>query len=378
MKTVVHVIAGLAQGGAEAVLFRLVEAQQGRWRTVVISLTDSGIYGPRIESLGAQVHSLGMARGRLSIGGLRRLYRLLVDIRPDVVQTWMYHADLVGGAVARLAGCRNVVWGIRNSDLDPVLTTRATRVVARLCSAVSGVVPSAIISCSERAAQVHRAIGYRAEKMVIVPNGFDLGRFAPDPNARLAIRTAHAIAADDPLIGCVARWDPQKDHANLFRALALLRERGCVLRCLLVGMGMEDGNPALRALIDRAAVRGQLILLGPRDDVPAVMNAIDLLVLPSAYGEAFPNVLAEAMACGTSCVATDVGDSRLIVGECGTVVPPRNASALADAIEASLARPADRRRAAAGCRARIESRFALSVMVAAFERVWTDRTHALR
>jgi glycosyltransferase involved in cell wall biosynthesis len=337
----------------------------------VISLTDSGTYGPRIEALGAEVHCLGMARGRVSIGGLRRLYRLLVDSRPHVVQTWMYHADLVGGVVARLAGCRNVIWGIRNSDLDPVLTTRATRIVACLCGAVSGVVPSAIISCSERAAQLHRAIRYQADKMVIVPNGFDLGRFAPDPDARLAIRTAHTIGADDSLIGCVARWDPQKDHANLFRALALLRARGCTPRCLLVGKEMEAGNPALRDLIDRAGVREQLILLGPRDDVPAVMNAIDLLVLPSAYGEAFPNVLAEAMACGTACVATDVGDSGLIVGECGAVVPPRNASALADAIEASLARPADRRRAAANRRARIESRFALSAMVAAFERVWT-------
>jgi glycosyltransferase involved in cell wall biosynthesis len=369
---VVHIITGLERGGAEAVLLRLVTAQVTDTRVVVVSLTSAGVYGSALAAAGAEVVVLGMRRGRVSLNGLRRLARLLKTLRPDVVQTWMYHADLLGGGVAYLMGIRRIVWGIRNSDLHPRASARSTRWVARACAWLSRCVPTRIVCCSERAAQVHTALGYSANKIVVIPNGYDLARFAPDALAGARWRANWGLAADEPVIGCVARWDPQKDHATLLAGVQQCVARGLPVRCVLVGPGMEDANTALVDLVDRCGLRGRVILAGPTDQVPALMNAFDLHVLASSYGEAFPNAVAESMACGVPNVVTDVGDAALIVGDCGAVVPPGDATALAAAIERLLAFDGNTRAALRmRCRARIEDNFGMAKMIDAYRRLWT-------
>ena len=328
---ILHIITGLSDGGAEAVLYRLC-THDTQNRHVVVSLMDLGKYGPLLQAAGVAVHGLGMPRGRVTPGGLLCLWRLLRAQRPDVVQTWMYHADLIGGVVARLAGVPAVCWGLRNTALEPGASTRSTIWVARLCAWLSRPVPRAIVSCSREAVRVHRALGYAAEKFVVISNGYDLTRFTPDVDARQRLRTAWGIDDGMPLIGMVARLDPQKDHATLIAALARLAQAGTAFRCVLVGGGVDAGNAALREAIGTAGLHAFVRLLGRRDDIPAVMNALDLHVL-SSRGEAFPNVLAEAMACGTPGVTTDVGDAALIVGDTGWVVPPRDTDALARALE---------------------------------------------
>lgn len=376
---VVHIITGLNQGGAESVLHRLVSvASPGKVEHIVISMMDEGVYGPRIANAGVAVHALQMPRGRLTVAGVFRLYRLLRNLAPDVVQTWMYHADLVGGVVARLAGCRKVVWGIRHSDLDREKTSRKTRMVAKLSAALSDVVPAAIACCSERAVLVHQALGYSKTRFSVVPNGCDLSLFSPDSQAGAALRRDWGISPDEMLLGCVARWDPQKDHANLLRALALLAGRQPRLRAVLVGNGMEPGNAELMALIEEKGLAGRIVLAGQRNDIPAVMNALDLHVLSSAYGEAFPNVVAEAMACETPCVVTDVGDASLIAGDTGVVVPPKDSKALAGAIELLLSeRSGDPERWQArkvACREQIVDNFSLNRMADAYLALWTNVT----
>ncbi|MCC7320677.1 MAG: glycosyltransferase [Rubellimicrobium sp.] len=368
--TTLHIITGLNDGGAEAVLYRLCSHDRVQ-RHHVVSLTGPGKYGPMLGALGVDVTCLNLPRGKVRARALWRLWREIRRIRPDVVQTWMYHADLVGGVAARLAGCRNVVWGIHNSNLSPGETARSTILVARVCARLSRLVPRCIICCAERAREVHAALGYEARRMVVVPNGYDLSQFRPDPDARARLRGALGIAQDAPLIGFVARFDPQKDHRTLLRALALLGERGVAPQCLLVGTGMEEGNAALAAMIAETGTADPVHLLGRRTDIPAVMNALDLHVM-SSVGEAFPNVLAEAMACGTPCVSTDVGDAGVILGDTGRIVPPRDPAALAEAIAAGLqerALPAWQARQAAA-RARIAENFTIDRMVGRYRAVW--------
>src|SRR5690606_10078664 len=139
----------------------------------------------------------------------------------------------------------------------------------------------------------------------------------------------------NPIIGFVARYDPLKDHDNLLQALSLLQVTDLRPTCLLVGTGLEQGNAALADRIVHFRLLDQIRLLGRRSDVPRVMNALDLHVM-SSVSEAFPNVLAEAMACGTPCVSTDVGDAAAIVGESGWIVPPHDPKALAYAITSAL------------------------------------------
>jgi glycosyltransferase involved in cell wall biosynthesis len=368
---ILHVITNLAQGGAEAVLFRLIVASTPALEHVVISMRGDAYFGPNLRTAGIEVHTLSMPRGRLTLSGLFRLRRLIIDAHPDVVQTWMYHADLVGGLIARWAGVP-VVWGVRNSNLDADTSSVSARIVSRVCGLISSWLPEAIICCSEKAARIHQVIGYRAEKFVIIANGVDLTRFAPDAAMRMRTRMAWGIRPDQTLLGMVARWDPQKDHDTLLHALAHLANRGMIFRFVLVGTGMSRDHAELCNNIDRLGLRDRMILAGPHEDIPAVMNAIDLHVLSSAYGEAFPSVVAEAMACGTPSVVTDVGDSAQIVGTTGWVVPPKDAEALAQGIQEALITLDASGREVLGqvARTRVQERFGLKKMVDAYVALW--------
>lgn len=369
---ILHIITGLNDGGAEAVLFRLCSHDQENQHTV-ISMMDEGKYGPLLPDAGVEVHYLRMPRGLVTVAGLFRLWVLLRRLRPEVVQTWMYHADLLGGLVARLAGCSRVVWGIHHSNLGPGLSKGSTIMVAKACARFSRWIPAQIVVCAEQAARVHADLGYVADKMVVIANGYDVAHFQADPSLGQRLRAEWGFSGPVPLIGMVARFDPQKDHANLLMALGSLKKRGGEFRCALIGTGVDEANRHLIKLVAEQGVADNVRLLGRRDDIPAVMNALDLHVLSSA-GEAFPNVLAEAMACGTPCVTTDVGDSSLIVGETGWVVQPGNSIALADAIDKAITQWQDQsswQRRERSCRERIKAKFSLATMVAAYRDVWS-------
>ena len=373
---VLHVITGLDDGGAQAVLYRLVRSDRNH-RHVVVALMTKGKYGPLLSDAGVRCHCLAMPRGRLTVRGLARLVRIVRQEKPDVVQTWLYHGDLVGGVAARLAGAPRIVWGVHNTTLEPGRPKRSTILVARTCAALSRWIPDRIVTPSGRATEVHAALGYAAGTFEIIPNGCDVVLFAPDELARRRLRDEWRVRPEDFLFGMVARFDAQKDHANLLAAFDLVRARHPAVRLLLVGRGMTKENRAWFDEVERRQLRPAVIALGPRDDIPAIMNALDAHVLSSAYGEAFPNVVTEAMACGTPCIATDVGDAAVMIGETGWIVPPRDPPALAAAMEVAI----DARRKAPGwearrtaCRGRIVEHYTIDRMVAAYGRVWDEAT----
>ncbi|MGZ3238722.1 MAG: glycosyltransferase, partial [Burkholderiaceae bacterium] len=278
---ILHITTGLENGGAEAILYRLVSRDKGDNTHEVVSLMDAGFYGTRILQSGTKVHTLQMPRGRLTLTGLIKLHRLISSVNPDVIQTWMYHADLIGGAMALLSGKRAVVWGIHNSNLDIAKTLRSTRFVAHLCAWTSHFIPTKIICCSEQAAQAHIALGYRADKMIVVHNGIEVDEFMPDGEARDRLRAEWCIGENEVLLGMVARWDLQKDHKNLFAAAGKLISRTHLAwRCVLVGPEMVETNHEAVALLREHGMRDYFRLAGPSSDIPAVMNAFDLHVLP--------------------------------------------------------------------------------------------------
>lgn len=387
---VIHLISGLEGGGAEGALYRLLSHETAAGRAdshTVISFTDRGVYGADIASLGVPLECLGMrrgtlrrsSRGRSPIGGLVRLYHLLRAFpRTSVVQTWMYHADLLGGVVARLAGHRRIVWGIRHSTLDRRDTSLTLRAIARASAILSGFIPRETVSCSSRAAEVHTQYGYRGP-FTIVANGYDLSELRRDSQAREQLRQEWGVASDIPLLGMVARYNPQKDHRRLLAAFAALvkhaeKPRLRASRLVLVGEGCDANNGDLKRLLEQTGTRARVILAGRRADIPAVMSALDVHVLSSSSGEAFPNVLAEAMACGTPCVATDVGDSGEIIGETGWLVPPRNTVSLYEALHSALREQLDdptasASRSEAGI-TRVTERFSLDAMASGFRAVW--------
>ena len=334
MITVAHVITGLRQNGAETMLLKLLQQTDRTQFSVRVFtlLAPPGPLAARIEGLGIRVDALGISRGVPNPLGIWRLATALRDMRPDVVQTWMYHADLVGGVAAKLASMRlPVLWNIRQSTFDPTHTRRRTVGVARLCARLSSRLPERIICCSEAARGVHVALGYDESRIQVIPNGFDATAFRPDPDSRVAFRAELGLPPDTPLVGMVARVDPQKDHRTFVAAAARLHARLPNVHFVLCGNGSEHAIAELTGWIERDGLRQVCHVLGERNDIPRVAAALDVATLSSAFGEGFPNVLGEAMACEVPCVATDVGDSAYVLGDSGRIVPPRDPDALAGA-----------------------------------------------
>ncbi|MEW6589794.1 MAG: glycosyltransferase [Pseudomonadota bacterium] len=370
---IVFIITGLSTGGAEMMLLKvLARLDRQRFAPHVISLTTRGELASRIAALGIPLDAVGLKPSLSGLSGFFRLVRLLKRLNPDVVHTWMYHADLLGGLAARLAGAKAVAWGIRNSNLDKDKTRRCTRWVVAACARLSSWLPVRIVSCSQQARAVHVALGYDAAKMTVIPNGFDLARFKPDAAARVSLRTELGLAADTPLVGLIGRFDPQKNHAGFFEAAGLLHCRLPDVHFVLAGQGVDAANPALAAAMAHAGVAAYTHLLGLRDDMPRVMAALDVLA-SSSYGEAFPNVLGEAMACGVPCVVTDVGDSAYIVGDTGRVVASGDMAGLALGLEELLAMPATEK-ALLGerARARVAEHFEIGKVVQQYADFYED------
>lgn len=367
----VQIITGLSTGGAETMLLKVLEhIDRSLFSPHVISLTKGGEIGSRIESLGIPVETLGMRPGHFGPTQFLWLTKRLTELRPDIVHTWMYHADLVGGLAARLAGIRATGWGIRHSNLAPEHNKRSTLRVVKACAVLSHWVPRAILCCSEAAKVIHIRFGYDGTKITVVPNGFDLDRFMPNPEARNSIRCELGLAAETPLVGLIARFDPQKNHIGFIRAAALVYKQRPDTHFLLAGSGVHNSNEPLMGAIKAAGVMKATHLLSRRDDIWQVMAALDVSV-SSSHGEAFPNVLGEAMACGVPCVVTDVGDSAEIVGDTGRVVRPNDMEGLASSIlEVLSLSQVDRTRLGGRARERIMLNFDINKIARRYEQFY--------
>jgi len=284
----------------------------------------------------------------------------------------MYHADLLGGLAARLAGVRALGWCIRNGNLDRNKTKLSTRLMVDACAWLSHWLPDKILSCSEAARQIHVDYGYMADKFVVVPNGFDLGYFQQDFLARAAVLSELGVRMDTPLVGMIGRFDPQKNHAGFFNMAGLLHRRMPEIQFVLAGTRIDEANGDLMRMVEAAGVRQVTHLLGFRDDVYRLMTALDVLV-SSSYGEAFPNVLGEAMACGVPCAVTNVGDSTYIVGDTGHIVAPGDMVGLATAVESLLLLTMDERRALGmRARTRVAEHFEIGQVVKRYEAFYDE------
>jgi glycosyltransferase involved in cell wall biosynthesis len=366
MIRVLHVIVALSSGGAQAMLAKLVgRLDRARFEPTVVSLTDRGTLGDIIEQTETELITLGMRRGFPDPRALFRFRSLVRERRPDIIQSWMYHADVLTALTCRGTGIP-FLWNIRCSAVQmgnySTLSALTMRLAARLSHWPLGIVVNSIAGRDH-----HQRIGYRPRAWYFIPNGFDLTRFRPSADARREIRAEAGIDDQRPLIGLFARFDPMKDHAGFFEAAAIVARRTGA-HFLLAGEGVAESNAALCRLIADPDLQGRVHLLGYRRDIDRMMAALDVHVLSSAYGEGFPNVLGEAMACGVICVTTDVGDAAAIVGDCGFVVPPRDAAALADAITAAVSMPSCERLALERKgRQRIEEHFSVDAVVRQYE-----------
>jgi glycosyltransferase involved in cell wall biosynthesis len=372
---VAHVTTTLDVGGAERALVRVATGLAARGvPQLVVSLHPAGPLATPLRAAGIPVHSVRMQPNRpvrAAFGGTARLSALLRRARPDVVQTWMYHGDLVGGLAARAAGDAVVAWNVRHSDLPLEGYGRTTALLGRVSVPASHVLPRVIVTNSVTGLEQHVARGYPRARMRTIANGVPLPTAAtPD---RAAARARLGLSQEAFVVGRVGRHHPQKDLPTLLGAVARVRAHHPEVVLALVGEGLDGTDPTVTRAVAAAGLTGAVHLLGRRDDAAEVPVAFDVAVSSSAYGENCPNAVLEAMAVGTPVVTTDVGDSARIVGDTGEVVAPRDPAALAAALERVLALPAQERDVlGARAAARIREGWSLERMVDRYEELYRE------
>jgi len=369
---VAHIISNLGGGGAETSLFRLVRAlPRAEYRQTVISLSKGGVYPDRLRALGAEVIELDLRPRLGSFQDLRTLGRALERNQPDIVQGWMYHGNVLATLYQPIAARgAKVCWNVRQSSAslkDDKPLTRALIVaggpLSRFCSR--------IIYNSTLSAEQHEARGYAEAKRRIIHNGIDTEEFKPDAASRERLRDLFKLPTDAVILGRFGRNTVMKDNRTLLRAFGLLaaKDRRCHL--VAIGRGMSNDDPELARWASESGAAERVHFSGGHMELPALMPGFDVNVSSSGASEGFPNVVAEGMACAVPTVATDIGESRLIIGDPLRIVQPRDPAALAGAIGAVLALSAEERLAmATRDRARIGEQFSMAAMVAAYVEAW--------
>ncbi len=330
---ILHVAPGLNVGGAEHILLRL--ALSGRDRGahhIVVSMSGLGIISEKLKSENLTVFELGMTGPWSIVRAVRELRRIIAITRPDIIQGWLYYGNLLS-SLASLGSYRiPVVWSI-HGPYEKRLTGLILHLIHRISGLFSRLLAVAVVCPSKRAIDTHVRAGYSRQLFRRIPNGCDVEKFSP--YAPHLYRSSLAIPRMPKgvfVIGMVARYDPYKDHTTVIKAVAQMKELcRTPVSLSLVGYGIEISNEPLMTLVRSFGLESDVHLLGERDDIPDLMRSFDVHVLAS-INEAFPVVLLEAMASGTPCIASDVGDNSMIIGDCGWIIPRGDPDQLCQAL----------------------------------------------
>ncbi len=368
---VVHIITDLCAGGAQMMLYKLLtSSDRTLFDPVVISLMDKGRLSDRIEALNVPVYAIDISPQKPSLAAVSRLISTVKKVQPDLIQGWLSHGN-IAAQLASICLFKPVLWNVRHLALSKLDAKTATIKISQLLAYLS-YLPNKIIYNSKLGAYQHEQLGYRTSKTKIIPNGFDTKVLVPSVQARSKVRAELNVAEDTLIISLFARYDPVKDHHNFLKAAKLLLEVYPETHFLLAGEEVDPKNKLLCQLIDSLKLAQHVHLLGVRQDIPYLTAAIDIATSASIT-EGFANVIGEAMACGVTCVVTDVGDSAWIVGETGIVVKPKDSQALCQAwIELIDLGAEARYKLGVKARQRIEENYSLAAIVRQYEQLYLD------
>lgn len=347
-------IRSLDIGGSERQLIVLArELHRRQHEVTVATLYGGGELEAELRDAGVRVIALSKRSRWDIVAFTRRLLQHVVQLHPDVLYTFLPSQNLIGAVVHLRNPWLKLVWGVRASNIDLRRYDFVTALTYRLQRLFVGA-PAMVISNSHAGAAYAVEHGFPKEKMFIVANGIDCDQFRRDDEERVRLRSSWGVG-DEKIVGLVARLDPMKDHPTFLRAAAALLKTHPAVRFVCVGAGSEHYRGELIAIAQELNLEDRVRWMAPLHNPLSIYNAIDVMVLSSAYGEGFPNVVGEAMACGTPCVVTDVGDAARIVGDMGPVVRPRDVAGLA----ASMARVLDDPPLANDLRQRIVEKFSI-------------------
>ncbi len=373
VKRVVIVARQLAQGGAERQIVALARALRARGADVHLLLFyPGGVYDAEAVSAGVVLHCLDKTGRWDTIGFLWRFASTMRRLQPAVVYSFLDLPNILAALVWRHAGQPRLIWSIRAAGMEMRHYDWLSRVLPWIEARLSRRADITIANSHAGLAWA-TARGFPREQLQVIENGIDTRHFSRDTKGRNRLRALWGVPADAWVVGLAARIDPMKDHPGFLRACALQVAAGANLHIVCVG----DGEPAYRRetadLANALGLAGRVVWAGARQDMPAVHSAFDIACSASAFGEGFSNAIGEAMACGTPCVVTDVGDSARIVGDLGELAPARDVQALADALARMQQRVQQEPDLGQRARQRIETQFSLERMVSRTEMLLFER-----
>ena len=354
MKKILHIVNELNVGGSETALYRqLLALQDQAYAFYVIVLTKPGYYSEPIKNFGIPIYYLSINKAKI-LKALYQLITLIKNIEPDIVQTWLYHSDFLGGLCAKFCGVKKIIWGIR---CEGVQLKSTTKWVKRGCALLSWIVPHFIITNSQAALRQHNRTGYQSRKMQIIYNGFDTQLFAPTHSTQTLVPSLPTNAI---LIGTLARFHRDKDYPNLIQAIDTVCALHDNVYFLFCGQDCDDNNLQLNSMLTTLTYRNRVILLGKTAHAASYLNQLNIFIL-SSQTESFPNCLGEAMACGLACIATDVGEASTLLGDAGLIVPPNDPTQLATACLTMLNKSEqERTQNGVAARQRIEKHYSIA------------------
>lgn len=342
---VLHVV---SEGGASApmqsglLLPLLTRMPKDRVKARVIALAPNAIPGAIVRQHGTPVHDVALSRRRFAFGAFAELNNITRVFRPDVIQAWGHTAQLVSLALrTRCEQPTRVVWSV--SDTAPLprhaglIDRRKLRLTARFARH-----SDRLIFTSEAAAGLHRRAGYPEQGHQVITAGVDAARFKADAAARTRVRQSLELPENAFVVGMVAPFLPESDHATLIKAVGELVKTQPNMHLVLAGHGVQKGNAPLMALIGGGALATRVRLLGEWSDVASLFNACDV-VCSSALSDSSRLTLVKAMLCGVPCVATGMGAQGEVIGQFGVAVEPGNPQAFVRGIQRILELTEERR-----------------------------------
>ncbi len=366
---ILHIISSFGEGGAQAILSNYCKFGQEKHKLLLISLSSQNVYSENFKDLGINTITLPLSLNLKLFKNLVDLFFIILKFNPDIIQSWLYHADLVASLYGFFLN-KKVIWSIHNSDLPSSSLSFSLKVIIRLNAFLSYFSPKIIICCANSAKNYHTTLKYCKKKLKVIFNGYPFDYFKPSEYTRQIVRKELDIGKKDIFFGMVARYHPVKGHKIFLNAISKALRKNSKIKVIMIGSNVDKNNKELSDLIKKLNLSNTIKLTGSVSNIACYLQALDFCVLPS-YSEGFPNVIVESMACGVPPIASDVGDIRSMIDGNGWLVEPGNINSLTLAIEeCSLISIEERRKMGLKCLDTVNKRFSLQKMCLEYEKIY--------